>query len=79
MNHIATIDPSASRENYSPFIMETVEKSLERVETSPAALRRSFPPPICNSRSPFWCFMFSAALLFVKALGNPNVTKSIPK
>ena len=29
--------------DYSPFIMETVEKSLEKIETTPAALRRSFP------------------------------------
>ena len=42
--------------DYSLFIMETVEKSLEKMETTPAAPRRSFPPPICNSRSLFWCF-----------------------
>ena len=32
--------------DYSLFIMETVEMSMEKVETSPAGLRRSFPPPI---------------------------------
>ena len=49
--------------DYSLFIMETVEKSLEKVETTPAAPRRSFPPPICNSRSLFRGFCVSAALL----------------
>ena len=39
--------------DYSLFIMETVEKSLEEMETTPAAPRRSFPPPIYNSRSLF--------------------------
>ena len=29
--------------DYSLFIMETVEMSMEKKETSPAALRRSFP------------------------------------
>ena len=43
-------------------IMETVEKSLEEMETTPAAPRRSFPPPICNSRSLFRGFCVSAAL-----------------
>ena len=33
--------------DYSLFIMETVEMSMEK-ETSPAGLRRSFPPPICS-------------------------------
>ena len=42
--------------DYSLFIMETVEKSLEKMETMPAAPRRSFPPAICNSRSLFRCF-----------------------
>ena len=37
--------------------------SLEEVETSPAVPRRSFPPPICNSRSLFRGFCVSAALL----------------
>ena len=29
---------------------------MEKMETTPAAPRRSFPPPICNSRSLFRCF-----------------------
>ena len=41
--------PKVQGVDYSPFIMETVEKSLEKVETTPAAPRRSFPPPICSS------------------------------
>ena len=49
--------------DYSLFIMETVEKSLEKMETTPAVPRRSFPPPICSSRSLFRCFCVSAALL----------------
>ena len=48
--------------DYSFFIMETVEKSLEKMETTPAAPRRSFPPPICNSRSLFRGFCVSSAL-----------------
>ena len=43
--------------------METMEKSLEKMETTPAAPRRSFPPPICSSRSLFRGFCVSAALL----------------
>ena len=34
--------------DYSLFIMETVEMSMEKKETPPAAFRRSFPPPICS-------------------------------
>ena len=49
--------------DYSLFIMETVEKSLEKMKTTPAAPRRSFPPPIYNSRSLFRGFCVSAALL----------------
>ena len=30
--------------------------SLGEMETTPAALRRSFTPPICSFRSQFWCF-----------------------
>ena len=44
--------------DYSLFIMETVEKSMEKMETTPAAPRRSFPPPICSSRSLFRGFVF---------------------
>ena len=54
--------PKVQGVDYSLFIMETVEKSLEKVETSPAAPRRSFPPPICNSRSLFRGFCVSAVL-----------------
>ena len=35
--------------DYSLFMMETVEMSMEKKEISPAAPRRSFPPPICSS------------------------------
>ena len=42
--------------DYSLFIMETVEISLGVMETTPAALRRSFPPPICSTSSLFRCF-----------------------
>ena len=48
---------------YSLFIMEPVEKSLEEMETTPAAPRRSFPPPISNSKCLFRGFCVSAALL----------------
>ena len=44
--------------DYSLFIMETVEMSMEKKETSPAVLRRSFPPPIYSllvSVSSFSC------------------------
>ena len=34
--------------DYSLFIMETVEMLLGEMETTSAALRRSFPPPICK-------------------------------
>ena len=34
--------------DYSLFMMETVEMSMEKKETTPAGLRRSFPPPICS-------------------------------
>ena len=42
--------------DYSILIMETVEMSLGEMETTPLALRRSFPPPICRSRSLFCGF-----------------------
>ena len=54
--------PKVQGVDYSLFIMETMEKSLEKIETTPAAPRRSFPPPICNSRSLFHGFCVSAAL-----------------
>ena len=41
--------------DYSLFIMEMVEMSMEKVETSPAGLRWSFPPPIFSLLiSVFW-------------------------
>ena len=49
--------------DYSLFIMETVEMSMEKKETSPAALRRSFPPPICSLLFSISCFSHVAALL----------------
>ena len=52
--------PKVQGVDYSPFIMVTVEM-LEKMETSPVAPRRSFPPPICNSSSLFRCFCVSAA------------------
>ena len=50
--------------------MVSVEMLLEGKETTPAAPRRSFPPPIFSSRSLFRGFCVSAALSFVKALGG---------
>ena len=41
--------------DYSLFIMETVEMSMEKKETSPVALRRSFPPS--NLQPPGLCFL----------------------
>ena len=55
-------ETSAQGVDYSPHIMETVEKSSEKMETTPAAPRWSFPPPICSSRSLFRGFCVSAAL-----------------
>ena len=48
--------------DYSFFIMETVEMSMEKKETSPAGLRQSFPPPICNLMVYVSCFFRVAAL-----------------
>ena len=56
--------------DYSLFIMVSVEMLLEGKETTPAAPRRSFPPPIFSSRSLFRGFCVSAALSFAKALGG---------
>jgi hypothetical protein len=50
--------------------MVSVEMLLEGKETTPAAPRRSFPPPIFSSRSLFRGFCVSAALSFAKALGG---------
>ena len=49
--------------DYSLFMMEMVEMSMQKMETTPAAPHRSFPPPICSSRSIFRCFCVSAALV----------------
>ena len=62
--------PKVQGGDYSPFIMETVEMLLGKKETTPAALCRSFPPPICSSSSLFWCFCVSAALSSGKRRGT---------
>ena len=54
--------PKVQGVDYSTFIMETVEKSSEKMETTPTAPHRSFPPPIYSSRSLFRGFGVSAAL-----------------
>ena len=48
--------------DYSLFIMETVEMTMEKVETSQAGLRRSFPPPIYSLLVSVSCFFCVAAL-----------------
>ena len=48
--------------DYSLFIMETVEMSMEKKKTSPAGLRRSLPPPICSLLVSVSCFSRVAAL-----------------
>ena len=58
--------------DYSLFIMETVQMSMEKKETSPAALRWSFPPPTCNLLVSVSCFSRVAALL-AKILGGPFI------
>ena len=55
--------PKVQGVDYSPFIMVTMVEMLEKMETTPAAPRRSFPPPICSSRSSVSWFCVSAALL----------------
>ena len=49
--------------DYSLFIMETVEMSMEKKETSPAVPRRSCPPTICSLLVSVSCFFRGAALL----------------
>ena len=49
--------------DYSLFIMETVEMSLGEMETTPAALLRSFPPPTAAPDLCFGVSVFSAASL----------------
>ena len=58
--------------DYSLFIMETVEMSMEKMETSPAGLRRSFPPPICSLPVSVSCF-FRVAALSSKNVGGPFI------
>ena len=48
--------------DYSLFIMETVEMSMEKKEISPAWLRRSFPPPTCSLLVSDSCFSRMVAL-----------------
>ena len=57
---------------YSLFIMETVEMSMEKKETSPAGLRRSFPPPICNLLVSV-SYFFRVAALPSKNVGGPFI------
>ena len=60
--HSPTVD-------YSLFIMETVEMSMEKKETSPVGLRQSFPPPIFSLLiSVFW--FLSCRLSSGKTLGD---------
>ena len=58
--------------DYSLFIMETVEMSMEKVEASPAGLDRSFPPPIFVLLISVSCFSHVAALLW-KNVGGPLI------
>ena len=58
--------------DYSLFIMEMVEISMEKVETSPTGLRRSFPPPICSLLVSVSCF-FRVVALPSKNVGGPFI------
>ena len=58
--------------DYSLFIMETVEMSIEKKETSSAGLRRSFPLLNCNLLVSVSCFSRVAALPS-KTLGGPFI------
>ena len=58
--------------DYSLFIIETVEMSMETVETSPAGLRRNFPPPIFSLLIFVSDFSHVAALLW-KNVGGPLI------
>ena len=58
--------------DYSLFIMEPVEMSMEKVETSPAGLRRSFPPPIFGLLISVSCFSCVVDLLW-KNIGGPLI------
>ena len=59
--------------DYSLFIMETMEMSMEKVETSPAGLRRTFPPPIYSLLISVACFFRVAALLSSNHIGGPFI------
>ena len=56
--------------DYSLLIMETVEMSIDKKETSPAGLRQSFPPPICSLLLSVSCFFRVAALPFEERRGT---------
>ena len=58
--------------DYSLFIMETMEMSMEMKETSSAGLRRSFPPPIFSLLISVSGFSSVAALLW-KNIGGPLI------
>ena len=58
--------------DYSLFIMETVEMSMEKVETSPVGLCRSFPHPIFGLLIFVSCFSHVAAPLW-KNVGGPLI------
>ena len=58
--------------DYSLFIMETVEMSMEKKETSLAGLRRSFPPPICSLLVSVSGFVFLRRLL-LENVGGPCI------
>ena len=60
----------SSKVDYSLFIMDTVEMSMEKKETSPAGLRRSFPPPICSLLVSVSGFSRVAALSLRKTSGD---------
>ena len=62
--------PKVQGVDYSPFIMVMMVEMLEKMETTPAAPRRSFPPPICSSRSSVSWFCVSAALPFESRRGT---------
>ena len=59
--------------DYSLFIMETVEMSMEKVETSPAGLRWSSPPPIFSLLISVSGFSRVAALLWKKRRGTSYI------
>ena len=59
--------------DYSLFIMEPVEISMEKKETSPAELRQSFPTPIFSLLiSVFW-FLSSGGSPLEKCRGTSYI------